>query len=173
MVGRAEPLVIDIFMATLAGIGLHEEFAGDFLPSVHLGRTGEECSLGAIAFAIHAGGGHRGILNPRMHLPTGFAYITGAVSQYHHQQDRGCTTRNRGPRQPAASPGPIGKQQSRAAQREHDVGIDPIPLKTGRTELDQSDSKHGSPCQQQPSRACNPSAFTYQSNETDRQENGR
>ena len=60
VVRRTEPLVVDIFVAALAGVGLHEKLAGNFLLAVDLRRTGEERALGAVAFAIHVVGRHRG-----------------------------------------------------------------------------------------------------------------
>src|ERR1700723_1966629 len=53
MVGRAIPLLVDIFMTALAGVRFHEELAGNFFASIDLRRTGEKRAGGAIAFAIH------------------------------------------------------------------------------------------------------------------------
>src|SRR5436305_2811234 len=79
MVGRAEPLVVNIFVAALAGIGLHEELAGNFLFAVNLRRTGEEISLRTVALAIHAFGRHLGILYSVARLPS-LAHIMRAVA---------------------------------------------------------------------------------------------
>src|SRR5947209_17738371 len=79
MVGRAEPLVVNIFVAALARIGLHEELAGNFLFAVNLRRTGEEISLRTVSLAIHAVGRHLGILNSIARLPN-LAHIMRAVA---------------------------------------------------------------------------------------------
>src|SRR5438046_10368693 len=65
MVRRTEPLVVYVLVTALAGVGLHEEFAGNFSFTVDLGRAREERTLRAITFAAHVSGRHRGILNPR------------------------------------------------------------------------------------------------------------
>ena len=79
MVCRAEPLVVDIFVAAFAGIGLHEELAGNFLPAVNLRRAGEERSFGPVAFPVHVGGRHHRILNAIARLPA-FAHVARTVA---------------------------------------------------------------------------------------------
>src|SRR5438309_9632907 len=79
MVGRTVPLVVDIFVAALAGIGLHEELAGNFLFAVNLRRTGEEIALRPVSLAIHAVGRHLGILYSIARLPS-LAQILRAVA---------------------------------------------------------------------------------------------
>src|SRR6202521_423019 len=58
MMGRTEPLIVDVFMAAFAGVGFHEKLAGNFLSAMDLSRTWEEWPIGAIALAIHAGRRH-------------------------------------------------------------------------------------------------------------------
>ena len=79
MVRRAEPLVVDIFVAALAGVGLHEKLAGNFLLSVDLRRTGKERTLRTVALAIHVVGRHGGILNSVARLPT-LADVAGTIA---------------------------------------------------------------------------------------------
>src|ERR1700685_3850261 len=58
MMRRAEPLIVDVFMAAFAGVGLHEKLAGNLLSAVNLRRTGKEWPIRTIAFAIHGGRRH-------------------------------------------------------------------------------------------------------------------
>src|SRR5580692_1292995 len=95
VVGRAEPLVVDVFVAALAGVGLHEKLAGNFLVAVDLSGTREERSLRAIALAVHRVGRHGGVLDAVAGLPT-YADILRAVTdagknrQAHCDPERAC-----------------------------------------------------------------------------------
>src|SRR5439155_2085495 len=90
MVCRAEPLVVYVLVTALAGVGLHEEFAGNFSFTVDLGRAGEERTLWAITFAAHVSGRHRGILNPRMLLPARLAHVVRPVTKPGKRQQTDC-----------------------------------------------------------------------------------
>src|ERR1700683_198641 len=79
MVRRTEPLVVDIFVTTLARVGFHEELAGNLLLAVNLRGTGEERAFGAVAFAVHVVGRHDGILNATARLPT-FTHVARAAA---------------------------------------------------------------------------------------------
>src|SRR5579872_4340206 len=94
MMRGAEPLVIDIFVATLAGVGLHKKLAGNFLLAVNLRRAGEECALGAVAFSIHVARGHDGILNAVTRLPA-FANVVRAESNSRQRRETECGPRHR------------------------------------------------------------------------------
>src|ERR1700675_3548552 len=86
MVGRAVPLVVDVLMAALAGIRLHEELAGNFFSAIYLRGAGEKWSIGAVAFAIHGERRQRGILNASLLIPASFAEIASHRRQ-HRQHD--------------------------------------------------------------------------------------
>ena len=47
------PLFIDVGVAALAGVGLHEEFTGNFLMTVNLGGAGKKIALWPVAFLVH------------------------------------------------------------------------------------------------------------------------
>src|ERR1700723_712064 len=87
MVGRAIPLLVDIFMTALAGVRFHEELAGNFFASIDLRRTGEKRAGGAIAFAIHGEGGKRGILEAGVLAPASFAEIGSRWRERGQQRD--------------------------------------------------------------------------------------
>ncbi len=95
MVRRAEPLVVDILVATLAGVGLHEKLAGDFLLSVDLRGTGKERALRTVPFAVHAVRRHSGILNAVARLPT-FADVAGTVADPCKDNEADSGAQNRG-----------------------------------------------------------------------------
>src|SRR5580692_10072900 len=78
MMGRTEPLIVDVLVASFAGIGFHEELAGNFLSAVDLSGTKKEGPIWSVALAIHAGGWHRGILNTSLILPARLPHITRA-----------------------------------------------------------------------------------------------
>src|SRR5579863_8436350 len=81
MMGRTEPLIVDVLVAALAGVGFHEELAGNFLAAINLGRTGKEWPIGAVALSIHSGRWHGGILNASLILPARFTQVTGARAE--------------------------------------------------------------------------------------------
>src|ERR1700733_11629578 len=95
MMRRTEPLVVNVFVAPLAGIGLHEELAGNFLLAVNLRRTREERSLGSIAFAAHVVGRHGGILDAASCLPT-LPHIPRAVTDSGEDNQADCSAKNSG-----------------------------------------------------------------------------
>src|SRR6267378_1183642 len=82
MVGRAVPLVVDVLMAALAGIRLHEELAGNFFSAIDLRGTREKWAGGAVAFAVHADGRQSGIFNASMLVPACFAEIASNGRQH-------------------------------------------------------------------------------------------
>src|SRR5579863_6929901 len=95
MMGRTEPLIVDVLVAALAGVGLHEEPAGNFLSAIDLCRTGKEWPIGAVSLPIHSCGRHRRILDARLILPARFTQITGAYpeSSEHQQTNRAANDR--------------------------------------------------------------------------------
>src|SRR5713226_3843136 len=60
VVHRTEPLVVDVLVAALAGVGLHEILAGNFLSAIDLGGTGEEGALRASPSSFMVAGGMEG-----------------------------------------------------------------------------------------------------------------
>src|SRR5579863_173042 len=94
MVRRAEPLIVNIFVAALAGVGLHEELAGNFLLAVNLRGTGEERSLGPVAFAVHVVGRHGWILDAAARLPT-LSHVARTIADAGEQGQADCCTQER------------------------------------------------------------------------------
>src|SRR6266478_5189023 len=89
MVSRAVPLVVDILVAALAGIRLHEELAGNLFSAIDLRGTGKKWAGGAVAFAIHADGRKGGIFNASTLVPPGFAEIASDGRQHRQQGEYG------------------------------------------------------------------------------------
>src|SRR5438067_6289874 len=81
MVRRAEPLLVDILVATLAGVRFHKKFAGNLLPAVDLSRAWEEGPLRAIAFGVHGGRRKRRIVDGEAELPARFARVFCSEAQ--------------------------------------------------------------------------------------------
>src|SRR5882762_1927582 len=94
MVSRTVPLVVDIFVAALAGIRLHEELAGNLFSAVHLRGTGKKWAGGAVAFAVHADGRKGGIFNPSMLVPARFAEIASDGRQHRQHGEYRCDAKN-------------------------------------------------------------------------------
>ena len=69
MVHRAVPLLVNVRMAALASVGFHEVLGGNVATMFSLRGTGEEFSLGAVAFAVHGFRGHQRIGNVIRVLP--------------------------------------------------------------------------------------------------------
>src|SRR5580765_1120 len=84
MVRGTEPLVVDVFVTALAGIGLHEKLTGNFLFAVHLRRTRKERTFGAVAFAIHVVGRHGRVLNAVARFPTATNVARCVTNSYEH-----------------------------------------------------------------------------------------
>src|SRR6266849_9258731 len=55
MVHGALPLLVDVGVATLAGLGFEEVIGGDVVAVFGLDGTGEKFTVGAVAFLIHGG----------------------------------------------------------------------------------------------------------------------
>src|SRR6185369_2831353 len=124
MVRGAEPLVVNVLVATLARVGLHEELAGDFLSAVNLRGTGKEWPLGSIAFFVHRRWRICGVLDAGAIFPSRSAEIprTKPENPEHNQDQRRA--------RPNCRFAPCARdQESKTCGRENDVGIEPIPLR--------------------------------------------
>ena len=77
MMHRAFPLLVNISVAALAGLRLHEVVSGNVLPILGLNRTGEELALRAVAFVVHHGGSDRRILYAKATGPRDGAHPPG------------------------------------------------------------------------------------------------
>src|SRR6266852_4681012 len=95
MVRRTVPLIVDILVAALAGIRLHEELAGNLFSAIDLRGTGEKWAGGAVAFAVHADGRKVGIFDASMLVPAGFAEIASDGRQHRQHGEDGGNARNR------------------------------------------------------------------------------
>src|SRR6266852_8990716 len=104
MVRRTVPLIVDILVAALAGIRLHEELAGNLFSAVDLRGTGEKWAGGAVAFAIHADGRKGGIFNASVLVPAGFAEIASDGRQHRQHGEYGGNAKNGMAGQPSMSP---------------------------------------------------------------------
>src|SRR2546423_14770023 len=89
MMGRAEPLIVDIFVAALAGVRLHEKLAGNFLSAVNLGGAGKERTVGTVAFSVHAGRRILRIFNPRAILPARVSQVPREAADQRQQCQAG------------------------------------------------------------------------------------
>src|SRR5437660_12918693 len=96
MVRRTEPLVVDVLVTALAGVGLHEELAGNLLFAVDLRGAGKERALGAVALAVHGFRRHGGVLYTAARVPA-FADVPRAVADCAQQcQEKGSADGGRG-----------------------------------------------------------------------------
>src|SRR5712691_11918799 len=101
MVRRTVPLIVDILVAALAGIRLHEELAGNLFSAIHLRGTGEKWAGGAVAFAVHADGRKGGIFDASMLVPAAFAQIPSNWRQHRQHGEDGGNAKNGMTRQPS------------------------------------------------------------------------
>src|SRR4029077_12951475 len=130
VMSRAEPLVIDVLVATFAGIRLHEELAGDFPVAVDLGRTGKKWTLRSITLLIHGGRRHLRILDARPVRPARLAHVAQPSTQAAQQgqadrQPHDCA-RISG-MQPTASPCSFGNQKTERGRTYQNVAVHPLP----------------------------------------------
>ena len=87
---RAVPLLINIRMATLAGVGFHEVFGRNVDALFSLRGAGEELSLRSIALRIHGFRRHQRIGDAIRVLPGDFARPPRACRDAsRHQRQRG------------------------------------------------------------------------------------
>ena len=173
MVDRAEPLVVDVLVAALAGIRFHEEFAGNLLLAVDLRRTGKKCALGAIAFVIHAGGRHCGIGHVSTLLPARLADIARSVAQSGESEQADDDTGDccsAAFSQPAALSDPIGEEQANSRDRQNDVQIQPFPLRPRRAQLYLNRSKQCSSSNERPSTTGDNRPLAQQATQSRRQQ---
>src|ERR1700704_4723931 len=94
MVSRTVPLIVDVLVAALAGVRLHEELAGNLFSAIDLRGTGEKWAGGAVAFAVHADGRKGGIFNASMLVPAGFAEIARDGRQHRQHDEYGGNAKN-------------------------------------------------------------------------------
>src|SRR5260370_1805949 len=116
MVGRTVPLVVDIFVAALAGIRLHEELAGNFFSAIHLRGTGKKWAGGAVAFAVHAHGRKGGIFNASMLVPASFTEIASDGRQHRQHCEDSANAKNGKTRQPSMIAHPHPADQTSSAK---------------------------------------------------------
>src|SRR5260370_32506287 len=140
MVSRTVPLVVDIFVAALAGIRLHEELAGNFFSAIHLRGTGKKWAGGAVAFAVHADGRKGEICNASMLVPGAFAEIGSEGRQRRqHCEDSG-NGKNGMTRQPSIIPQPGRGDQASAEKTHADMDINEVPLRSQSSGVNQPQS---------------------------------
>src|SRR6266571_1007815 len=136
---RAEPLVIDVFVTTLAGVRLHEELAGNFLTAVDLRRTWEKRAFGTVALAVHDGRRHLGIFNASTILPAGISQVPSSRAEAGKDEQADCYARDRWPERRTLSHA-VSEKNGCACEREDDVCVEPIPIRAGRADLDEHES---------------------------------
>src|SRR5579859_1478062 len=160
MVHRAVPLRINVGVATLAGVGLHEVLRGDVDIVFGLSGAGEEFAGCAIPFAVHGVRRHQWVDNaigPRV-APADFAHEPESRGDGKSNEDkRGKTEslRGKGLPQPAFRMEPVRHKQYHADNAKNDVGVQPIPEMMRSSNLDQSDAEKGSGSQENPTQASN------------------
>src|SRR5579862_2268655 len=150
-------------MTALAGIGLHEKLAGDFLLSVNLRGTGKKRPRRSVAFAIHGVGRHRRILDSAALLPA-LANVTCPVANagQQHQTDCGEQDRSAGIRDPPfrALFYLVGDQKAYSDERDQNMEVKQIPVRPWRASLNENESNTGARCHEQPSRTGNEMSIT-------------
>src|SRR3981189_3231902 len=128
MVSRTVPLVVDIFVAALAGIRLHEELAGNLFSAIDLRGTGEKWAGGAVAFAVHADGRKGGIFNASMLVPAGFAEIASDRRQHRQHRKHRCDAKNGVTGQPSMIAQPGRDDHAGTEKTDADMDVDERPM---------------------------------------------
>src|ERR1700688_3596507 len=103
MVSRAVPLVVNIFVAALAGVGLHEELARNFFSAIDLCGTGEEWAVGGVAFIVHGEGRKRRMFDAAVLVPASFTEIAGYWREHCQHSEHGGNSNHSVTRQPLAA----------------------------------------------------------------------
>src|SRR5271165_1383551 len=88
MMGRTVPLVVDILVASFAGVRLHKKFAGNFLAAVDLCGTWEKGAGWTVAFLVHRQRRQCGVFNASVQVPASFANIAGRGRKHCDDRDR-------------------------------------------------------------------------------------
>src|SRR6266403_85993 len=94
MVSRTVPLIVDVLVAALAGVRLHEELAGNLVSAIHLRGTGKKWAGGAVAFAVHGDGRKGGIFNASMLVPPCFSEIASDGRQHRQHGEYGSNAKD-------------------------------------------------------------------------------
>src|SRR4030088_391484 len=128
MDGRTVPLVVDILVAALAGIRLHEELAGNFFSAIHLCGAREKWAGGAITFTVHGDGRKGGIFNASMLVPAGFAEIASYGRQHRQQCEQGGNAKNGVTGQPSMIAQPGRSDQAGTEKTHADMDVDERPM---------------------------------------------
>src|SRR5450755_1933258 len=176
VVSRAGPLLVNVGVAALARVGLHEKLAGNFLLAVNLGGAGEKVALRAVAFVVHGFGRVGRILDDCVILPASVARVPGRDGESGKQEKAdGVSTSglHKARRQPALAPRPVRKKNRRAGHRQSNVQIDPVPLGTRGTGLDQNEAQNRGGKNEQPSKTGESRSVPQHAKQEYRQVDGR
>src|SRR5882762_6840529 len=129
MVSRTVPLVVNILVAALAGVRLHEELAGNLFSAIDLRGTGKKWTGGAVAFAVHADGRKGGIFNASMLVPAGFAEITSDGRQHCDHGEYGSNAKNGAMGEPSAIPHASSCDKACTEEAHANVDVDERPFR--------------------------------------------
>src|SRR5262249_12270322 len=118
MMGRAVPLLVDVLVAALAGLRLHEVFRGYVVSVVGLHGAREELPARSVALAFQGCGRHPGIHDPVGVLPRDGSTRPRPCAHGREKESSGGQARygsSRSPAQPTApyEPGCRQEQDSR------------------------------------------------------------
>src|SRR5260370_14667899 len=92
MMRGAVPLLVDVRVAALARLRLHEIFRGNVAAVFGLRRAGEKLPLRSVAFAVHGRSRHSRIGNAVCVLPGDLAIPPGSRFDTSGQQEQACET---------------------------------------------------------------------------------
>src|SRR5215471_15341502 len=107
-------------MAALAGIGLHEKLARNFLASVNFGRAGKEVSPRTVTLLVHRFGSIRRVLNARRVQPARVAHVPGSRRKQREHQETNCVPKRCTTgiwREPARAADPIRTEDRASRER--------------------------------------------------------
>src|SRR5260370_32613936 len=92
MMRGAVPLLVNVRVASLAGLLLHEIFCGNVAAIFGLRGAGEKLALRSVAFAVHGRSRHSRIGNAVCVLPGDLAIPPGSSGDTCGQQEQACET---------------------------------------------------------------------------------
>src|SRR4029077_17724781 len=171
----AVPLFVDVFVAPLASLRLHEIFRGNVFSVFGLRGTREKFAGGTVALTIHRFWRHFGICYAVAVLPGNFSHPPGAGSDGGQRQSQGCEACCSGSEhfaKPAAPSEPGTSYNQHTDGTEHDVEIKPTAQAVRRADLDQREAEQSSSSDEKPTDAKFPGTIAKDLPQNRDQQNG-
>src|ERR1700756_1222138 len=159
VVHGALPLLVDVRVATLAGLGFQEIVGGDVVAVFGLHGAGEEFAVGAVALLIHGGRGDGGIADAVGIFPGDGADPPGGggdAREYERNRSEPNASLKEACVQQSARGEPGGGKKENADKAESNVGVEPDFETMRRADFDEDDAERAAGEEEEPAETREP-----------------